>query len=57
MEYQWIDYYSIGICLCVLDNPLSLLFLNEACLLENQKPDLYFLHSVHVYLSIDPRNK
>ena len=21
MEYQWIEYYSIGVCLCVLDNP------------------------------------
>ena len=21
MEYQWIEYYSIGVCLCALDNP------------------------------------
>ena len=23
MEYQWIEYYSIGVCLCVLGNPQS----------------------------------
>ena len=21
MEYKWIEYYSIAVCLCVLDNP------------------------------------